>query len=172
MSVLWFVVLAFAIFYFVIIVGRLYTLYRLNSIIEKIEKINTQYKNSIDELASHIYPLAPEINDLNSNPYAYISRTGGKQDFIDSFNTSRRNLYDLADETRYYLKRIANPLYSFKLFILFTLQFPSYFIKLLGFNINIKVSKIINAISWFLLIFLDVFFTHFAEYIFNQFMNK
>lgn len=123
-------------------------------------------------LYTHIYPLAPEINDLTTNIYAYISRTGGKQDFIDSFHASIRNLYDLHDRTRYQLKKIANPLYSFKLFILFILQLPSYLIKLFGFNIDIKFSKLINAISWMLLIFLDVFFTHFAEYIFNQFMNK
>lgn len=172
MSILMYVVIAFAIFYFVNIIGKIYKLYRLNSIIEKIEKINMDYKDSIDELAAHIYPLAPEINDLTSNIYAHIHRTGSKQAFMDSYHTSVRNLYDLNDRTRYRLKKIVNPLYSLKLFVIFILQLPSSLIQLFGFTIDIKFSKLINAVSWVLLIFLDVFFTHFAEYIFNQFINK
>ena len=141
---------------------------QIKKVLSKIRKIINSGKSTSDpSLKEEIFSIAPEINEL-SGSHNHISR--------NTLNLPKELLYsidslkDKLDYARYNLKKNINPFYFFKNLIQYILNIPSSFVKLFGFKINAKTSKIINILIWIILVILDTFISHYVENFINNFI--
>lgn len=156
------------ILYAINLVKHFLKIVQIKKVLSKIRIIVNSGKNTSDSsFKEEIFSIAPEINEL-SGSYNHISRNtlNLPQELLYSIDS----LKDKLDYARYNFKKNINPIYFFKNLILQILNIPSAFIKLFGFKIKPKTSKIINILIWIILVILDAFISHYVENFINNFI--
>lgn len=161
--------------YIINLIMYLIKIEQLKKVLAKIRKIvnggkitfDPSFREEIYSIAEEIYSIAPEINEL-SGPYNHISRNTAN--LPEELLCSIDSLKDKLDYAKYNFKRNKNPFYFLKNLILYILNIPSSFVKLFGFKINPKTSKIINILIWIILVILDTFISHYVENFINNFI--